>query len=264
MTDRRFAVRPTGRRLFAAPDVGHNSSKVGMTPPPAEVRAPMRPFSAPSTVRVGLPLALSTALALAGCTYTRSGPAQDHLAFFGVTEPSANVVHVCHAYGCQKKTRVRFTPTDLVEVGTLMTRTRKADTAAEERRAVAYAIGWIERRVGDTIGTSKDRAGMDFGASGDPTQQDCVDESTNTTSYLMMLEANGFLRHHTVARPFARDQLWRGVAGWTHWTAVLQEKASAQRWAVDSWIYANGENPAIVETENWYVADLDSLPKRLQ
>lgn len=206
---------------------------------------------------------MAAAVLLAGCTHARSGSPADHLAFFGVPEPSPNTVHVCHAYGCQMRTKVRFTGADLTELRALMDKTRAADTPHEERRAVAYAIGWIERRVGDAIGTKSDRAGMDFAASGDPTQQDCVDESTNTTSYLLVLQSNGLLRHHTVARPFAKDQLWRGVAGWTHWTAVLTETASGQRWAVDSWIYENGENPAIVETEHWYVSDLDSLPQQL-
>ena len=198
---------------------------------------------------------------LGACTHARTGTPVDHLAHFGVTPPRGNTVYVCHAYGCQMKTKFRFAEADIAELGTLMETTRKADTAFEERRAVAYAIGWIERRVGDAIGTKDDRAGMDFAGSGDPTQQDCVDESTNTTSYMLVLQSNGLLRHHTVARPFAKDQLWRGVAGWTHWTAVLQENATPQRWAVDSWIYANGENPAIVEVENWYIADLAALPK---
>ena len=50
-------------------------------------------------------------------------------------------------------------------------------------------------------------------------------------------------------------------AGWPHWTAVLKENANGQKWAVDSWIYANGENPAIVEAERWYISSLDQLPK---
>ena len=97
--------------------------------------------------------------------------------------------------------------------------------------------------------------------TGDPTQQDCVDEATNTTSYLLVLERNGLMKHHTVGTPFSKENLLRGVAGWPHWTAVLKENASGQKWAVDSWIYANGENPAVVETEKWYIASLDELPK---
>lgn len=208
-------------------------------------------------------LVVAVALALGACTHARPGPPSEHLSFFGVPEPSSNSVHVCHAYGCQMRTRFRFSPADLAEIADVMKKTRAADTPHEERRAVAYAIGWIERRVGEAIGTKADRAGMDFAASGDPTQQDCVDESTNTTSYLLVLQSNGLLRHHTVARPFAKDQLWRGVSGWTHWTAVLDENSNKRRWAVDSWIYANGENPAVVEAEHWYVSDLDSLPRQL-
>ncbi len=118
----------------------------------------------------------------------------------------------------------------------------------------------MERRTGDVIGTKADRPGMDFSASGDPTQQDCVDEATNTTSYLLILERNGFLRHHVVGTPFSKENLLRGVAGWPHWTAVLKEHVGGQKWAVDSWIYANGENPAVVETEKWYIASLEELP----
>ena len=141
-----------------------------------------------------------------------------------------------------------------------MKKAAKDNSAAEERRAVAYAIGWMEHRVGKEIGTDKDRPGMDFAASGDPTQQDCVDEATNTTSYLLVLQNNGLLKHHTVGTPFSKDQLWRGVAGWTHWTAVLKENEGGKKYAVDSWIYANGENPAIVDADKWYIEDLANLP----
>ena len=51
------------------------------------------------------------------------------------------------------------------------------------------------------------------------------------------------------------------VKYWPHWTAVIQETKTGQRFAVDSWIYANGENPAVVEVEKWYIKDIDNLPK---
>lgn len=210
--------------------------------------------------RLGFCLISGLAFLGAACTHERNGPTLGHFDDFKATPPTTNTVHVCHAYGCRMQTKFRFSDSDFAEVRALMAKTAKSDTPAEERRAVAYAIGWIERRVGDKVGTSKDRAGMDFAASGDRTQQDCVDEATNTTSYLLLLERNGMLKHHTVGTPFSKDQLWRGVAGWSHWTAVLKENASGQRFAVDSWIYENGENPAIVETESWYINDLASLP----
>ena len=188
-----------------------------------------------------LAAAASIALLAVGCTHERLGPVSQHYVDFHTQAPRNNTVYVCHAYGCRLQTPFRFNDADIAALRTLMTKTRKADSAFEERRAVAYA--------------------MDFEASGDPTQQDCVDEATNTTSYLLILERNGLLKHHTVGTPFSKENLLRGVAGWPHWTAVLKENANGQKWAVDSWIYVNGENPAVVETEKWYISSLDQLPK---
>ena len=232
------------------------------------------------------------ALSLGACTHEGFGTQALHYATFSVPPPKGATIHVCHAYGCQQRTKFTFTEADLTALRSVMDTTRagEPDSPEQERRAVAYAIGWMETRVGNIIGTKDDRAGMDFTGPGDPTQQDCVDEATNTTSYLNVLATAGLIRFHTVAVPFAKENYLRGVAGWTHWTAVLVEtpfrgiapkqakivKASlkpelnttwlvppakgGQRWAVDSWIYANGENPAIVKAEEWYIADLDSLP----
>ena len=198
--------------------------------------------------------------ALGGCTHVRTGSVDRHFADFKAREPRGNTAYVCHAYGCKMQTRFHFTDADIVALRALMESTRKEDTPHEERRAIAYAIGWMEMRVGDVIGTKDDRPGMDFTASGDPSQQDCVDEATNTTSYLLVLARNGLFRHHTVGTPFAKENLLRGVAGWPHWTAVIREKEGGKTWAVDSWIFKNGENPAIVETDKWYIASLNELP----
>ena len=206
-------------------------------------------------------LVLVAVVTVAGCTHERTGSVSQHYLDFKFRPPFKNTVYVCHAYGCRQSTRFAFSEADIGEIRALMDKTRKADTPAEERRAVAYAVGWMERRTGDVIGTSKDRPGMDLLAAGDPTQQDCVDEATNTTSYMLVLQHNGLLRHHTVGTPFSKENPLRGVSGWPHWTGVLDEKGAGQKFAVDSWIYANGENPAIVEAEKWYITDLDNLPK---
>ncbi len=205
--------------------------------------------------------ALIVTLFTAACTFEREGPPAYHYTEFKTEAPRNNTVFVCHAYGCLMQTPVTFTPAVLKEISDVMRKTKKADTPAEERRAIAYAIGWIERWVGEKIGTKDDRPGMEFNGPGDPTQLDCVDEATNTTSYLLILERNGLLKHHTVGRPFSRGNILLGVSNWVHWTAVLWENGNKQKWAVDSWIYENGENPAIVEAEKWYTKDLNNLPK---
>jgi hypothetical protein len=209
-----------------------------------------------------VPVIAAFTLIAGGCTHEGFGTQDKHFATFSVPPPKNTTVYVCHAYGCRMRTKFTFTDQDITELTAIMKKWRtKADTADDERRGVAYAIGWIEARVGNVIGTKDDRPGMDFSGSGDPTQQDCVDEATNTTSYMTVLQSKGLLRHHTVGVPFAKDNFLRGIAGWTHWTAILTENSNQQRWAIDSWIYANGENPAIIEAEKWYIEDLDNLPK---
>ncbi len=203
---------------------------------------------------------LAACLATGGCTHDGFGSLDAHYSTFNALPADGSTVHVCSAYGCRARTRFKFNDADIAALGKLMAKTRRDASPAEERRSVAHAIGWMERRVGDAIGTSADRPGMDFAGSGDPKQQDCVDEATNTTSYLTVLANNKLISHHTVGVPFAKENYLRGISGWTHWTAVLVETGSGQRWAVDSWIYANGENPAIVEADKWYLSSLEELP----
>lgn len=203
---------------------------------------------------------LSAGWAVAACSHTPSLKLTDHYEMFRARPAQGSTVYVCHAYGCRKQTKITFGKAEIAQINKLMKKTKKADTPMEERRAVAYAIAWMERYTGKITGTSADRAGMDFAASGDPTQQDCVDEATNTTSYLTVLQNNHLLKHHTVSAPFAKENYLRGVSGWTHWTAVLHQRGSDKKFAVDSWIFKNGVNPAVVETDKWYIAGLDTLP----
>ena len=208
-----------------------------------------------------IPFVLGATLFLAGCVYERKGPPALHLADWGVQEPSKQAVSVCSAYGCQKTTRVILTSKDVAAIAEVMRKTKKADTPHEERRAVAYAVSWLEIEVGKRIGTSNDRAGMDYNGSGDPAQMDCVDEATNTTSYLMFMYERGLIKKHTISIPISKGRIWRGVKNWPHWTAILKENDTGIRYAVDSWPYKNGVNPAVVKLDEWYIRDLENLSK---
>ena len=204
---------------------------------------------------------LTSILGLAGCTFEREGPPEYHFQEFKARSPERNTVFVCHAYGCAQQTPVKFGPEQIKAIAEVMRKTKKADSAGEERRAVAYAVGWMENYSGEIVGTKADRPGMDYDGAGDATQQDCVDEATNTTAYMIILQENGLLKYHTVGRPFSRGNILLGVSNWPHWTGVLWETSNKQKWAVDSWIGPNGENPAVVEAERWYVKTLEELPK---
>jgi hypothetical protein len=205
-----------------------------------------RAFSAPIMLLAGLAL-----ISLGGCTYEQEGPTDLHFEKFAAKPPKLDTVTVCHAYGCKQQTKFAFTQADIAEISDLMARVPRNDSPAEERRAIAYAIAWMERRVAPTVGTASDRPSMDFGGSGDSTQQDCVDEATNTTSYLLVLARHGLIKHHEVERPFAKDSLTH----WTHWAAVIRQTDDGERFAIDSSSGANGENPTVQAAASFYVPD---------
>jgi hypothetical protein len=205
-----------------------------------------RAFKAPLTVLVTLGLT-----SLGGCTYEQEGPPEAHFEKFDAKPPKLDTVSVCHAYGCKEQTPFAFSQADIAEISAVMARVPRNDSPPEERRAIAYSIAWMERRVAPAVGTATDRPSMDFGGSGDPTQQDCVDEATNTTSYLLLIERHGLLHHHAVERPFAKDSLTH----WTHWAAVIRETDNGERFAIDSSAGANGENPTVQAAASFYVPD---------
>jgi len=108
------------------------------------------------------------------------------------------------------------------------------------------------------VGTATDRPSMDFLGSGDESQQDCVDEATNTTSYLLLLQRHDLIHHHHVERPFAKDSATR----WTHWAALIRDKRSGNRFAIDSSSSPNGVNPTVQAAASFYVPDgpNDNMP----
>ncbi len=192
---------------------------------------------------------ITGALLTCGFTFKPGGPPELHFKEYNAPPPRGNKITVCHAHGCQKQETFTFTSADINDLAVLMDYTRSSDTPLGERRAVGYAIAWMERRVGPATGTAKDRASLGFfNASG---QLDCVDEATNATSYLMVLENNGLLRHHTVIRPFSKASFFR----WPHFAAMMKERRSGRVYAVDSGVGPNGTNPAILLASKWYIND---------
>jgi hypothetical protein len=193
---------------------------------------------------------------MAGCSYSGFGNIEEHFQEFGARPPRNNSVTVCSGYGCRTQTNFRFTAADLKRIQALMSGSRKTNTPGQEREAVALTLAWMEKRVGDAVGTSADRPGDDIAGVGDPTQMDCVDVATNLASYLLILQRNGLLKHHEVGTVYVKENITRGFEGWTHYAAIIVDR-SGQKYAVDGWKLASGIPPEIVEVERWYIDNKD-------
>jgi hypothetical protein len=156
-------------------------------------------------------------------------------------------VIVCHGYGCRYRTRVQFSPADMARLHRLVAAGKATPDA--ERQALGRAVQWFEVTVGPIAGTSHDKLKGDVLLIPDPSQEDCIDESTNTTTLLKLIESRGWLLHHTVGPTKERGFLLDGR--YPHNTAVVIEKSGGERWAIDSWTHANGEFPDIMPISEW-------------
>ena len=161
-----------------------------------------------------------------------------------IVDPDPARFNICYDHGCTSLAWVKLSPEQWEQVRELFA--KPADTAAEERAQIAAGIALFESIVGALTGTAGDKGG-NWKGLGLPGQMDCIDESTNTTIYLRMLQKYGLIRWHTVEDRATRWTLF----SWPHTTAVIRERDSPARWAVDSWFLDNGEAPFVLPLETW-------------
>lgn len=125
-----------------------------------------------------------------------------------------------------------------------------APSAAAERQQVGRAVAQLTVSAGRHAGIAV-RQRRDLVNRNDPSQLDCVDETVNTASYLMLLSRAGLLRWHRVGPVAHRGTLVTlDVAN----TPVLVETESGQGFAVDTAFADPGLPPYIVPIETWLAA----------
>jgi hypothetical protein len=170
---------------------------------------------------------------------------------FSVSPPTRDSVFICHGFTCKYVVQVDLTDADRAKLTQLLARGKASPEA--ERRAVAAAGAWFDRRIAPAAGTQNHVAHAGYVYMYNPHQFDCIDSSRNTTSLLLLLDQLGLLRHHTVDVPVSRG-LWLGGQS-PHTTAVLVETKSSTKWAVDSWTRGYGEAPEVMPLSRWVTLD---------
>jgi hypothetical protein len=158
-----------------------------------------------------------------------------------------SAVPVCFHHGCESVERVSLTDAQWRQVARHFE--PAAADAAGEREQIRRAIAAMESITGDLAGTSGDLAGNLASIGTLEPQMDCIDESSNTTTYLTLFEQAGLLRWHSVEPRVSRGYLIWG--GWPHSTAMIRDRQTGRQWVVDSWFGDNGEPPEVVELDIW-------------
>jgi len=150
---------------------------------------------------------------------------------------------VCTSFHCATTEQVTLSQDQWRQVDALF---QEHASPGQERQQIRRAIALLERLVGRMTGTWRDRAGNDL-LGGREGQLDCIAESTNTTAYLRQIAAAGLLHWHSVEERVKRRRWLVSI----HWSAVIRDRTSGTRYAVDSWYLANGALPAIQLLQDW-------------
>lgn len=156
-------------------------------------------------------------------------------------------VEVCFNYGCINKSTARFSAAELETVRAVLARARNP---AEERTAIAAAVGMLYAAAGRQTPIHADRAGnlLDEGEHG---RMDCIDHTTTTTAFLNLLARRGWMRHHVVDESAKRSS----SIVFEHLSAVIAQKNTAagaeSRYAVDSWFVDNGQPAVVLRLDEW-------------
>jgi hypothetical protein len=161
-----------------------------------------------------------------------------------ITTPAYNRFSVCFEHSCEKVVTLSLSLAEWQRV--ISPLSASSFSPASERDAIAAMLGNMETVVGMRTGTDQDKA-RNLTGFGLPGQMDCIDESTNTTTYLTMLAETNLLKHHTIMDRSTRF----GLFSLPHTTAVIRETDTNRRFAVDSWFHDNGQAPVIVDFILW-------------
>ncbi|MFK7794493.1 MAG: hypothetical protein AB8B89_04015 [Gammaproteobacteria bacterium] len=165
---------------------------------------------------------------------------------------SLEKISVCSQYGCQKIAEVSIDDmtwakiTERFEIAVM--------TPVNERILLAEYIADIEQYIGRKTNTRFDVGGTfnvylkSSYAKSD--QMDCIDESTNTLSYLKLLKIKDKLKSHVIVGLVTRGGL---LAGYPHTAVLLMDVTNNEKYVVDSWFFNNGRPAVVLPYNTWKI-----------
>ncbi|MEZ7843383.1 MAG: hypothetical protein QMB33_04755 [Opitutales bacterium] len=194
--------------------------------------------------RLQLTVLLIGIVFVAGCSTLTRNP-QFYLSYYELKSPEISDFETCASAGCRQLSRLSYSEPEWQSIRAIFEPAQQ--NAAEERERLLVAVAAIETLVGEKNGTSSDFAKNQRKGSQGP-QLDCIAEAANTTVALLLLQQDGLIRYHRVSHPqhrgFARLQ-------YPHNSAAIIEIANNAHYAIDSWFFANGEQPICVSVAEW-------------
>ena len=156
-------------------------------------------------------------------------------------------LRICFDWSCARRQTMTFTPNDMALLKrniALCPGTSLHDRLQQVRIGI-WHMEVLAQKYQPLL--ANDLAINDFEA-GVEGRMDCVDNASNTTTYLHILRDIRQLAGWTVSSPKVRSPFDITAV---HWTAVINDTESGLHWSVDSWYRPNGHLPMVMPLPSW-------------
>jgi len=156
-------------------------------------------------------------------------------------------LRICFSWSCARRQTMTFTPDD---IALLKRRIAVCPGTSLHDRLQQVRIGiWqmellaqkYQPLLANDLAINDSEAGFEG-------RTDCVDNASNSTTYLHILRDIGELRGWTVSSPKVRSPFDLTAV---HWTAVIIDTETGAPWSVDSWYRPNGHLPMVMPLRSW-------------
>lgn len=155
-------------------------------------------------------------------------------------------LRLCYNWSCAARQRLSFTASDMKEVARQMALC-PGDGLHDRVQRMRIGIWQMEvlaQKYQPLLANDEAINEQEWGQDG---RMDCIDNASNTTTFLHALHDLGLLPGWSMAKPRVRARFSPVV----HWTAAVVDASDARSWAVDSWFRPNGHLPFVMPLEDW-------------
>ncbi len=157
------------------------------------------------------------------------------------------VLQLCYNWSCATRKTVYFSAREMAGVRQQMAMCR-SDSMHERLQRVRIGIWQMETLAEKHLPVLANDEGENEKDRGLAGRTDCVDNSTNTRTYLQVLMEMGEIDGWSIAAPQIRN---RFDVNTVHWTAVLRDETDGKPWSIDSWYRPNGHLPFVMPLAGW-------------